>query len=87
MANALYGKGKEKLLAPLMAGNVKAALVSTDYVASLGTDEFFTAIAAFIIGTPVALTTKSITGGVFSADDVDFGILPSGSSRTKASPS
>jgi hypothetical protein len=79
MANALYGKGKEKLLAPLMTGNVKAVLVSTAYTPNMGADEFFPAISTFVIGTPVTLTNKSIAGGVFSSDNADFGILPAGS--------
>ncbi|UBB15420.1 hypothetical protein [Comamonas odontotermitis] len=33
-----------------------------------------------IIGTPVELTGKSITGGVFDATDVDFGTVPAGKS-------
>lgn len=82
MANALYAKGKERILGAqinLGSANIKAALVSSAYAQNLTTDEFYTSISANVVGTPVALTTKSITNGVFDADNVTFATVAAGS--------
>lgn len=82
MANALYEKWKEQLLQftannNIVAGNTKVALIDTD--AGTGgytfnaTDQFFSSIpAGAIVGTPVALASKTATNGVFDAADVSF---------------
>ncbi len=82
MANALYGKGKEKLLTAainLSSDTIKAALVSTAYTANLSTDEFHSTISASILGTPQTLGTKTVTLGVFDAADPTFSAVSSGS--------
>lgn len=82
MANALYGKGKEKLLSAAInfsSDTIKAALVSTAYSPTLTTDEFYTSISATVLGTPQTLATKTITLGVFDADDVTYTAVTSGS--------
>lgn len=81
MANALYGKGKEKLLSGsinLPSDTIKAALVSSAYAQNLSTDEFFSTISAHVLGTPVTLASKSVTLGVFDAADVLFAAVASG---------
>lgn len=82
MANALYGKGKEKLLSGsivFLTDTIKAALVSTAYTPNLSTDEFYSTISANVLGTPVALSSKSITLGVVDAADLLFSAVASGS--------
>ena len=82
MANALYAKGKQKTLKALIdweTANIKAALVRNDYAQNLTTDEFYSSISAHVVGTPVALTTKSVTNGIFDADDVTFTAVAAGS--------
>lgn len=82
MANALYGKGKEKLLSAainLSSDTIKVALVSSAYSQNLTTDEFYSTISAHVLGTPQTLGTKSITLGVFDAADVTFAAVTSGS--------
>lgn len=84
MANALYGKGKEKLLSSTSAvsldtDTIKAALVSSAYTPNLSTDEFYSTISANVLGTPVALASKTITLGVFDAADVTFAAVAAGS--------
>jgi hypothetical protein len=82
MANALYQKWKEQLLQftannSLAAGDVKVALIDTTggtggYTFS-PTDQFFNAVpGTAIVGTPVSLSSKSYTNGVFDAADVSF---------------
>ena len=49
MANALYAKGKEKILSgaiDLTTATIKAALLSSSYTANLSTDEFWSGIPA-----------------------------------------
>lgn len=75
MANALYAKGKEKFLSGginLSTDTIKVALVKNTYAQDLAADEFYTSISAHVVGTPITLTSKSITGGVFDAADVTF---------------
>lgn len=82
MANALYAKGKQKTLKALIdweTANIKAALVRNDYAQNLTTDEFYSTISSYVVGTPVALTGKSITNGIFDADDVTIPAVAAGS--------
>lgn len=75
MANALYNKGKEKMLSGqinFLGDTIKVALVKNDYAQNLNTDEFFTSISAHVLSTPQELVTKSVTGGAFDADDATY---------------
>lgn len=81
MANALYGKGKEKLLAGAInfgTDTIKAALVKTAYAPNMATDEYFSTISANVLNTPQTLTTKTTTLGVVDADDVVFTAVTAG---------
>lgn len=82
MANALYGKGKEKLLTAAInfsSDTIKAALVSSAYTADLATHEFWSSAVANVLGTPQTLDTKTITLGVFDAADPLFSAVTAGS--------
>jgi hypothetical protein len=75
MANALYPKAKEKFLDALIdmpTDTIKIALIDTGVYTYSGTDEFFSAASAAVIGTAVTLASKTITNGVFDASDVTF---------------
>lgn len=89
MANALYAKGKEKLLSSvnsisLDTDTIKAYLVTNSYPQDLAADEFYTAISAYLAGGASAamntqtLGTKSITAGVFDAADITFPAVTAG---------
>jgi len=81
MANALYVKGKEKILSGainFVTDTLKVALVENDYAQNLATDEFYTSIAAHVLDTPEALTGKTVTGGVFDAADSTFAAVAAG---------
>lgn len=81
MANALYAKGKEKILSAAInfaADTIKVALVKNTYPQDLSNDEFFTSISAYVVGTPQALGTKTVTAGVFDAADALFEAVASG---------
>lgn len=82
MANALYRKGAEKLITggtfALGSDTIKAALVSSSYTVNLATHEFYTSISADVLGTPVALGSKTLTLGVFDAADSTFSAVASG---------
>jgi hypothetical protein len=75
MANALYAKGKEAQLTAgvnYLTDTIKVALVKNTYPQDLANDAFFTAISAYVVGTPQELTGKSVAGGVFDAADPAF---------------
>lgn len=82
MANALYTKGKEKMLSALInfpSDTLKVALVINTYPQNLTTDEFYTSVSTYVIGTPQTLTTPTVAGGVFDAADVTFTAVTAGS--------
>lgn len=75
MANMLYTKAKEKILQGqinLLTDDIRVAIVSNAYVQSMTTDEFLSSVEAHILGTPMALTNRSITGGAFDGDNLNF---------------
>lgn len=81
MANALFGKGKEKLLSGsinLPGDTIKAAIVSNGYTPNLSTHEWYSDISAFVLGTPQTLGSKSVTLGVFDAADPTFSGIAAG---------
>lgn len=79
MANKLYPKGAEKILGAvnLSTDTIKAALLSDAYTYSAA-HEFLSDVSATVLDTAVTLTSKSITGGVFDAADVVFGLVAPG---------
>lgn len=81
MPNSLYTKGKEKILSAAInfaTDTLKCALVKNTYPQNLSTDEFFSAISAYVLGTPQTLINKSVAGGVFDADDAAFSAVAAG---------
>lgn len=73
MANAIYPKYKEALLngssnTDMSAGTVKAALVDTGTYTYAATHEFYSSVSG-VVGTPVALGTKTFTDGAFDSAD------------------
>ena len=89
MANALYGKGKEKLLSSTSAisldtDTIKASLITNAYTPNMSTDEFYTSISSYLVGGASAtmntqtLASKTIALGVFDAADVTFPSVTTG---------
>lgn len=82
MANALYGKGKEKFGAGSInwgSDTIKVALVLSAYTVNLSTHEFYSDISANVLGTPQTLGSKTSTLGVFDAADPTWAAVASGS--------
>jgi hypothetical protein len=83
MANALYAKGKEKLLSSsnsisLDTDTIRVALVKSTYTPILTTDEFYSQLSAYVVGTPQTLASKAITSGIFDAADPTWPTVASG---------
>lgn len=81
MANALYAKGKEKILSAAVnfaTDTLKVALVSSAYVQNLATDEFYNSIADYVLGTDQLMAGKVVTGGAFDAEDATWLAVPTG---------
>ena len=79
MANTSFPKGMEKLLSGsinIPADTIKAALLPDAYTYSAA-HEFLSQLGTRV-GTDQTLANKVITGGVFDADDLDFGPLAPG---------
>lgn len=86
MANALYGKGKEKLLTAainISSDTIKVALLTSAYSPNLSTDEFHSTISAYIVGTPQTLASKTITLGVVDAADITYAAVTAGSTVSR----
>jgi len=76
MANLIYPLAKQALLSQspaldLDSNTIKAALVTGAYTYSTS-HQYYSAVSAAVIGTPATLTNKTVTEGVFDADDVTF---------------
>ena len=79
MANKFYPKGAEKIMRAAInfdSDTIKAGIVPDAYTFSTS-HEFLTDLGA-VVGTAQTLTTKSTTGGVFDAADLDFGAIAPG---------
>jgi len=78
MANALYGKAREKFLTGDIAwdtDNIKVCLVDTaSYTVAIDTDEFRDDLAG-VVATSGNLTSKTVTLGVADAANVTFGTV------------
>jgi hypothetical protein len=77
MANALYTKAKQAILdnaLDLKDGDIRAILIDTGaYTADLAADDNLDDVAGGArISSAVALANKTVTDGVFDADDVTF---------------
>lgn len=81
MANKVLPKARERMLAGglnLLAGTVKAQLIDTAAYTYSDAHQFLSDIPSGArIGAPVTLSNKSITNGVFDADDLAFSGLTS----------
>lgn len=70
MANALYPSYKQLILGAglnLTSLTINAALVDTGVVSYSAAHDNYDDISAGVIGTPVTLAGKSVTGGVFDS--------------------
>ena len=76
MANQLYSKAKEDFLSgalDLTSVAIKAVLVDTDdYTFSAAHEDLADIPAGARVATSGNLATKTVTGGVFDADDLTF---------------
>ena len=87
MANSLYTKGKEKILSAAVnfpTDTLKVALVNSSYTPTLATDEFYTSISTYVLGTDQTLGTKAVTGGAFDAADPTFPAVTAGATAKAA---
>jgi hypothetical protein len=75
MANAIYPKAKEQMLQgglDMSSGTVKMALIDLGTYTYNVSHEFFDDISG-VVGTPVEITPKTFTNGIFdSSSDVVF---------------
>ena len=72
MANVIYPLGKKALLDGDVAFDsmtIKVALIDTVTVSYNAAHDFYNDISAGVVGTPVALSSKTTTGGVFDSAD------------------
>ena len=81
MANAMYSKGKEKILSAginWVTDLLKAVLIKNTYAQNLVTDEFHSTIASYVLNSAKTITSPSVTAGVFDADNVTFQAVTAG---------
>lgn len=81
MANALYTKGKEKILSAAInfaTDTIKVILVKNTYPQNLATDEFLSDVAAYRLNTDQSLTGKTVANGAFDAGDSTWTAVTAG---------
>ena len=81
MANALYAKGKEKILSgaiDLVSDTIKVLLVKNTYPQNLATDEFLSDVSGYRLNTDQTLGSKSVAAGVFDAGDATWSAVTAG---------
>lgn len=81
MANEFYAKGKERILKGAVnfeTASIRAALVRTTYAQNIATDEFYSTVSPAAFATTVALTSRTVTNGVFDAADIVFPTVTAG---------
>lgn len=82
MTNALFDKGREGILddtVNMSAATIKIALVrGYTFSAAHANLSDVTGAGGAIVGTPIALSTKSYTSGVLDAADVTFPLVAAG---------
>jgi len=74
MANAIYPKAKEAFLngqIDISDDTIKVALVDTGTYTYSTAHDFYDDVSG-VLGTPVALSSKTVTSGVFDAADCTF---------------
>ncbi|HZT29721.1 MAG TPA: hypothetical protein VFA33_07560 [Bryobacteraceae bacterium] len=71
-----------KKLIDLVGDTIKVGLCTAAYTADVNADEFLSAVGSAMVQA-AALTTKSLTGGVFDADDATLAAVPAGSTITQ----
>lgn len=78
----LYTKYKEGWInggsVNLATDTIKVALVNQYYSPDFALHDFYNDVSSFIVGTPVAITSPTVAGGVFDGDDVTFTAPSSG---------
>tara|TARA_R100001443_G_scaffold16819_1_gene27233 strand:- start:7571 stop:7972 length:402 start_codon:yes stop_codon:yes gene_type:complete len=82
MANAIYPKAKEAFLngeIDLTDNTIKVALVDTGTYTYNTAHDFYNDVSG-VLGTPVALSSKTVTSGVFDAADCTFTTPTAGTS-------
>lgn len=86
MANALYDLGRQGFLDGSIDWDtavIRVALMTSGYTANTATDQFFSTASASgttnIVGVPMTLQTKTVTGGVADAADLTYPLVATGS--------
>jgi hypothetical protein len=77
MANQIYAKAFQQMISGgmnLVSGDIRVILVdSQEYTPNLASHEFLSSVpSGGRVATSGALTTKTVTDGVFDADDITF---------------
>ena len=85
MANAVYPKFKQRLIAAasltnttavdMSSNTIKIALIDTGTYTYSSTHEFYSSASSAAVGTPQTLASKTFTNGVFDAADATFSAL------------
>lgn len=77
MANVIYPKAKESFLSQnpsidLDTDTIKVALIDTGTYTYSASHQYWSSASSAAVGTPATLSNKTITNGVFDADDVTY---------------
>lgn len=62
---------------------IYVAFVGAGYVANMSTDQWYSSVQSYVIGSPIQLTSTAASAGVCSAANVTSGNLSTGSTITQ----
>ena len=82
MANSLYDKGREGFLTGAInftSDTINMILVNDSYSPDTSVDQVYSDVSSFVVGSPVALSSKDATSGVANCADVVFSSVAGGS--------
>jgi hypothetical protein len=86
MSAALYDTGRNAFLTGGInwaSDPIYVAFVGAGYVANMSTDQYYSSVQSYIVGTPIQLTSCSAAAGVASAANVTSGNIATGSTITQ----
>lgn len=86
MAAGLYATGRNAFLQAGInwtSDTIMVAFVTAGYTANMATDQWYSTVASYVVGTPIQLTSPVASAGVASAANVTSGTLVAGSTITQ----
>ena len=86
MSAALYATGRNAFATAGInwtSDTIQVAFVGAGYIANMATDQYYSTVSSYVIGSPITLTSCAAAAGVCSAANVTSPNLATGSTITQ----